>query len=275
MGDPPLVVGITYLNARPLLAGLEAGIAAPFAYRFERAEPAACAARLAAGAAVAALVPVASLPSLAGVQIGEGLGVACRGRVTSVLLLSRVPLERIATLAAHRASRTSVSLARLLLAERFGVRPRLVCADPPLTAMLEQADAGVIIGDPAMREGPRTGLLMLDLGAAWHEWTGLPFVFAVWAVAPSAPAETPELLERSYEHACAHWHELLPQWAAAHGHPQSIVRDYLERTLHFRLDARDRAGMAEFLSRAAAAGVLPPQTPGGGEAVTNPLDTYS
>lgn len=261
-GEPPVVAGIAYLNARPLLAGLEAGIPAPFTYRFERAEPGACATRLAAGAAVAALVPVATLPSLGQVHVDEHLGVACRGRVTSVLLLSRVPLERIATLAVHRASRSSVSLARLLLAERYGVRPRLVHADPPLVNMLERADASVIIGDPALHEGPRTGLLKLDLGEEWHAWTGLPFVFAVWAVTPSAPAGIADLLERSHQHALSRWQELVPRWARAHGHPEPVVREYLERILHFRLDERDRAGMAEFLARAKAACVLPTDVAG-------------
>ena len=84
--DPARIVGVQYLNARPLLAGLEAGIAAPFSYAFSTAEPAVCADSLAAGSAVAGLVPVASLPHLTAVHALPGLGIAARGAVLSVLL---------------------------------------------------------------------------------------------------------------------------------------------------------------------------------------------
>ncbi|HPW54337.1 MAG: menaquinone biosynthesis protein [Thermoanaerobaculaceae bacterium] len=257
MPEPVGVAGIAYLNARPLLAGLEAGIDAPFSYRFESAEPGTCAQRLASGAVGAALVPVASLPSLPGVQVHSGLGVACRGAVTSVLLISKVPPERVATLAIHRASRSAVTLARLLLTEKFGVRPHLVTVDPPLANMLANADATVIIGDPAMRVAGQTGLCELDLAAAWNDWTGLPFVFAVWALSPVAPTTTSDLLVASHAHARAHWEELLTRWAQAHGRTIAEVRTYLEQILHFELNDADRAGMAEFLRRAATADVLP------------------
>lgn len=123
--------------------------------------------------------------------------------------------------------------------------------------MLEHADATVIIGDPAMRVAGQTGLCELDLAAAWHDWTGLPFVFAVWALSPAAPAAVSDLLVASHAHARAHWDELLASWARAHSHPEPAVRSYLEQVLHFELDERDRAGMSEFLRRARAAGVLP------------------
>ncbi len=251
------IVGVQFLNARPLLAGLEAGIPAPFPYRFGVAEPSACAERLAAGESVAGLVPVAALPTMPAVQACSELGVACHHEVTSVLLLSRVPLEEIRTLAAHTASRTSVTLARLLLAERWGAHPELVPARPPLPAMLERADAAVIIGDPALAVHGRSGLLEVDLAGAWAEWTGLPFVFAVWGVRSGAPEGLAELLMRSLEFAEANWEELLPAWASSHRVPLAEARRYLERTLHHRLGQDERAGMEAFLARAAAAGLLP------------------
>ena len=183
--EPVSIVGVHFLNARPLLAGLEAGITAPFPYRFETAEPSECADRLAPGEAVAGLVPVAALPCLPGRAAPcRGLGVAAAaGGRRSVLLVSRVPLGEVRTLAAHTASRTSVTLARLLLAERWGVRPRIVPARPPLEAMLAAADAAVMIGDPALaRAAAGPGSSRSTWRRAWVEWTGLPFVFAVWGV---------------------------------------------------------------------------------------------
>jgi chorismate dehydratase len=255
--EPVSIVGVRFLNARPLLAGLEAGLQASFAYSFSAAEPAECAERLGAGDAVAGLVPAAALPFLPGVRALPTLGVAARQEVRSVLLISRVPLSDVRTLAAHAASRSSVALARLLLAERWGVRPRIVEARPPLEAMLAGADAAVLIGDPALHVQGRTGLQEIDLAATWVEWTGLPFVFAVWGVRPSAPAAIAALLEGSLAYARGRWQELVPQWAEAHGVERSETKRYLEDTLTYTLGEAEREGLQEFLRRAASAGVLP------------------
>lgn len=252
------IVGIRFLNARPLLAGLEAGLPAPFSYRLTTAEPAECAEQLRSVRTAAGLVPVAALPSLPDVRALPGLGIAARGEVGSVLLVSRVPLEEIRTLAAHTASRTSVALARLLLAERWGVRPRVVPFRPPVEAMLAEAEAAIVIGDPALHVRGRSGHREVDLAAAWVEWTGLPFVFAVWGVRSTAPAGLEALLEASLAYAREHWQDLVPRWAEAHGVGREEARRYLEENLTYQLGEREREGLEEFLGRAAAAGVLPP-----------------
>lgn len=251
------ILGVSFLNARPLLAGLEAGIPAPFGYRFETAEPSVCADRLAAGDAVAGLVPVAALPGIPEVFALPDLGIAARREARSVLLVARTPLSKIRTLAAHTASRTSVALAQLLLDERWGVRPAVVQARPPLAAMLVAADAAVLIGDPALHAHGRTGLEEVDLAAAWVEWTGLPFVFAVWGVRSTMPEGLGRLLEVSYGYALTHWSELVPKWAEAHGVSDEETRAYLGETLTYRLGENEREGVRVFLRRAAAAGVLP------------------
>jgi chorismate dehydratase len=257
VSEPVRVVGVKFLNARPLLAGLEAGIPAPFPYGFEGAEPSVCADRLAAGEASVGLVPVAALPVMPNVRAVPSFGVSAHHEVRSVLLISRVPLERVRTLATHTASITSVTLARLLLAERWGSHPQLVSRRPPLERMMEDVDAAVIIGDPAFAVHGRSGLLEVDLARAWSEWSGLPFVFAIWGVGPAAPAGIEPLLERSLEYAENHWNDLLPRWAQAHRVGVAEAREYLEDTLKFRLGETERAGMQEFLRRAAGAGLLP------------------
>ena len=262
MTEEIAIVGVRFLNARPLLAGLEASLPAPFAYRFSTAEPSECAEQLGGGGAIAGLVPTAALPYLPGVRALPALGVAARREVRSVLLISRVPLENVRTLAAHAASRSSVALARLLLAERWGVRPRVVEARPPLEGMLAGADAAVLIGDPALHVQGRTGLDEIDLAAAWVEWTGLPFVFAVWGVRPAAPAGVGELLAGSLAYAREHWQDLLPRWAEAHGVDREQTRRYLGETLTYTFGEAEREGLQEFLRRAAAAGVLPPRWEG-------------
>lgn len=251
------IVGVRFLNARPLLAGLEAGIAAPFPFAFSTAEPSVCADALAAGRAAAGLIPVAALPGLPTTQALPDLGVAARHEVTSVLLVTRVPLARVRVLAAHTASRTSVTLARLLLAERWGARPTVVPARPPLEAMLSEADAAVIIGDPALAVHGRTGFDEIDLAAAWVEWSGLPFVFAVWGLREEAPAGMATLLGESLAYAERHWQELLPHWSAMHAVGVAQTERYLTEALVHRLGPAERAGMDEFLSRAAVSGLLP------------------
>ncbi|NWG00102.1 MAG: menaquinone biosynthesis protein [Thermoanaerobaculaceae bacterium] len=257
LGEPLSILGIRYLNARPLLAGLEEGIEAPFPYRFATAEPADCAETLATGRAAAALVPVAALPRLARARVVTSLGVACRGQVTSVLLVTTVPPGKIRRLAAHTASITSVALARLLLAERWHTWPTVVSARPPLASMLAQADAAVLIGDPALSTVGNSGCEEIDLGLAWQEWTGLPFVFAVWGVRRDAPPAVDALLHASLACAEANWERLLPAWAAAHAQEVHRVRAYLQERLHFRLDAEDLQAVDEFLRRAGDAGLLP------------------
>ena len=111
----------------------------------------------------------------------RGTGIACHGPVRSILLISKVPFNRIRTLATDAASRTSVMLARVILAEKYGVEPKLISRPADLAAMLGEADAALLIGDPALRLDPATlPFETLDLGAEWTSMTGLPMVFAVW-----------------------------------------------------------------------------------------------
>jgi chorismate dehydratase len=115
------------------------------------------------------------------------IAVGCDGPVMSCVIVSQVPLDRLdgARVALGSTSRTSVRLAQLLLAEQVGVRPSYYTCPPDLPLMMQEAEAAVLIGDAALRanlhEGPKLGLDVHDLGAMWKEWTGLPFVFAVWA----------------------------------------------------------------------------------------------
>lgn len=254
---PVSIVGVKFLNARPLLAGLEAGLEAPVPYTFSVAEPAHCAELLRQGSAQVGLVPVGALPQLPGVVAYPHLGIAARCETTSVLLVSRVPLPEVRVLAAHTASRTSVVLARLLLKARYGVDPQVIPAVPPVESMLDGADAAVVIGDPAMAVDGSAGLYRCDLAAEWLAWRGKPFVFAVWGMLPTLSKEIPALLQASYVYACQHWDELLPRWAETHGESLARTREYLEQRLHFHLGEEERSAVEEFLQLAAEGGLLP------------------
>ena len=253
---PTRIVGVSYLNARPLLAGLEAGIPAPFPYEFTVAEPSACAELLGSGTAQVGLVPLAALPALPQVWAYPHLGIAAAGETTSVLLVAKVPLPEVRVLAAHTASRTSVVLARLLLAALHGAYPRVVPAAPPVAAMLARADAAVIIGDAAMACQSPSGFSSYDLAAMWQRWQRLPFVFALWGVAEAAPPGTTELLEASYAYGRERWEALLPRWAQEHGTELPRTRKYLQSRLRFKLGGQERQAVKQFLALAENFGFL-------------------
>lgn len=114
-----------------------------------------------------------------GYAIAPGISISSLGAVDSVRLFSKVPLPEIRTLALDESSMTSNHLALLLLAKKYGCRPAAATMPPDLTRMLSNKDAAVLIGDLGM-ESDGDGLTVLDLGAAWNELSGLPFVWAVW-----------------------------------------------------------------------------------------------
>ncbi|MBZ3907241.1 menaquinone biosynthetic enzyme MqnA/MqnD family protein [Streptomyces griseiscabiei] len=133
------------------------------------------------------------------------IAVGCDGPVMSCVIVSQVPLERLdgARVALGSTSRTSVRLAQLLLAESVGVRPSYYTCPPDLPLMMQEAEAAVLIGDAALRanllDGPNLGLQVHDLGAMWKAWTGLPFVFAVWAARRDYLEREPEVTRKVHE----------------------------------------------------------------------------
>lgn len=254
---PVAIVGVRFLNARPLLAGLEAAIPYPVPYTFATAEPASCAEFLAKGEAQVSLVPVASLATLNEVKAHSHFGVVADRETTSVLLISKVPWPEIRVLAAHTASKTSVVLARLLLLAKGGAKPKVVPAAPPVEKMLQQADAAVIIGDSALTCPVIPGVTRWDLAAEWMRWQGLPFVFAVWGLRPGVDAGIGQLLGASLAYARAHWEQLLPVWASQHGMEVERTREYLEHRLRYQLGEEERRAVEEFLRLSQEYGLLP------------------
>ena len=147
------------------------------------------------------------------------------------------PAGQIRTLAADASSRTSVALARIVLARRYGVEPVVVACPPDLAGMLEEADSALIIGDPALRIDPETTPFhVYDLGREWTEMTGLPMVFAVWA----GPREfvTPQVaavFQASCTYGLRSLERIVGEEAAARGFATDLVRRYLGSHIVFEL----------------------------------------
>jgi predicted solute-binding protein len=240
------VSAVSYLNTWPLvwgfLHGPQQGL---FDFRFDL--PAACAAAVGDGAADVGLVPCAELDRL-GLDFLPDLGIACEGAVRSILLISPRPFETIRTVAADSSSRTSVALARILLAERYGVTPLIVPHAPTLDSMLAEYVAALIIGDPALHLDPAAlSYHTLDLGAEWVAWSGLPMVFAVWAGRRKfLTREVGGAFRAAYEWGRAHTEEMITRASRERGFREDVARDYLTRRIVYELSAKHLEGLATF-----------------------------
>jgi len=267
----PRVCAVSYLNTTPLVWGMLHGPQRGL-FDLEFQVPSACADRMASGAADIGIVPSFEL-TRQDLEILPGAGIACRGPVRSILLVSSCAAGKIATLAADTSSRTSVQLARVILEERYGAEPELIPMAPDLESMLRAADAALIIGDPALRiEATRLPYHVYDLGAEWVDLTGLPMVFAVWAGRKGvATAEVVEAFQESCRYGRGHLEEIIVSESARREFPQALVRDYLTRHIVHELEARDYEGMELFLKKAAGMPAAAAGGPAGGARRVRPV----
>ncbi len=202
-------------------------------------------------------------------RILPDLVIGSDGPVQSIIVESDRPLDALddAEVAVPTASATSVVLLRILLETRFGLRPRYRWFDQAMEPdpLAAGAAAALRIGDVALRREPGPGRRATDLGAAWNDWTGLPFAFAVWQAA-GEPTADPELerlhallLEsRAYFHARVS--ELARRHASTFGLPPARLERYWQ-SLTYDLDERMRRGLAHFYECAAALGEAPARLP--------------
>ncbi|MEY9850058.1 chorismate dehydratase [Streptacidiphilus sp. BW17] len=190
------------------------------------------------------------------------IAVGSDGPVMSCLIVTELPLEELdgRRVALGSTSRTSVRLAQLLLAERFGVQPEYYTCPPDLSSMMQEADAAVLIGDAALRaslhDAPRLGLQVHDLGAMWKEWTGLPFVFAVFAARREYLARNPEVVGEvhrmfleSRDLSMEEIDKVCEQTARWEAFDAATLRRYYTGALDFSFGERQLTGMREFASR--------------------------
>ena len=253
----PLRIGIVhYVNSRPLSRGLLRGEPGG-SLVCELLPPAVIADRLRDGSLDVGLVPSIELARIPGLAVAPGLAIAATHEVRSVLLVSKVPVGEIRSVALDENSRTSAALVRILLAERYGLDPEYRPARAELDQRLAGSDAALLIGDPALCV-PREGYVVLDLAGEWLELTGLPFVFAVWAVRAGLAAEgLGATLGASLARGLAELDAIVAEAAVETGLSPAVLRDYYRRNLSYTMGPAEQAGLAEFLRRAAARGLAP------------------
>ncbi len=256
---PPLRIGVVaYINSRPLARGLERW-KDDGRFVLVYLSPAKLADELAAGRLDVGLLPSVELLRIPDLSVVPGLAIAATREVRSVLLVSKVPIREIRRVALDRNSRTSAALVKIVLAERYGIAPETSPAAPELERMLETADAALVIGDPALRID-RSRYVVLDLAGEWFELTGLPFVFAVWAVRKDVDAAAiADLLRSSFELGRREMSEIIAETARESGLQAAVVGDYFERNLRFEMTDAERDGLSAFLRRAASSSASGPE----------------
>jgi chorismate dehydratase len=238
------VGAVAYLNSKPLVERLTA-----FAPNVELSLdlPSRLADQLAAGAIDVGLIPVAEYFRGDNYSFVPNVAVGSRGPVLSVTLFSKVPWREICSVALDEGSRTSAALTQILLRKRYGVRPEI--EQLPIDASPDEldTDAVLLIGDRAMRACLPGFRYAYDLGEEWTDWTGLPMVFAVWAVRAGIElGDAATAFKRAKEYGLAHAGEIAAREAPLLGLDAGFCRRYLSNVIRYDLGPAELAGMRKF-----------------------------
>jgi chorismate dehydratase len=279
---------VEYLNTAPLVWGLTDG---PLVGKYDLSFtlPSLCAEALRAGEADIAIIPAIEYQRIEGLVVLPDMAVAARGEVRSILVIARKPIELARRLALDTSSRSSVALVKLLCRNYWGISPEFIPAAPDPSAMLAQADAALVIGDPALRiaikldqlsQKQPTGefccggdpsdqavpgvdtLFVYDVAHQWREMTARPCVLAIWAA--RREAVTPEVVAdflASKEYGLARITEIAEGAALKLDLPARPLESYLRNNIDFSLDAENLAGLELYYQQCAEAGIIPQAHP--------------
>lgn len=260
---PLRISAISYLNTAPLMWDFEHGPARP-EFSISYTIPSSCAANLQEGSADIGIIPAAAYTTIPNLHVLPGVAIASRRAVRSILLVSRMPLEMVQTVALDSSSLTSVALTKVLFAKWWGGGRSFSGMEPNIDQMLRAHDAGLLIGDPALHID-RSKYITYDLAEEWIRLTGKPFVFAFWAVRQEALTDVPSDIDLANVFRQSRDHGLLPnslnqiarQWAPRLGLSEQDIKRYLTENIHYYLDAECIEGMNLFFRYAHECRALP------------------
>jgi len=240
---------VSYLNSRPLIEGL--GSLLPSA-NLVLDYPSRLADSLAAGRLDVALIPSIEYFRQPGYEVVSDACVAARGEVLSVKLYCRVHPGAIRRLALDEGSRTSAALTKVILADRYGVIPETEPLRMESTTLDSTADAVLLIGDRAMHNPAESFVEVMDLGQVWYEWTGLPFVFAMWVARQDVNTDgVDDALSHARDLGLERIAEIAAEEAPRLGLAESVALNYLTKNLHYHLTSAERSGLKLFCELAA------------------------
>ncbi|MGB7925327.1 MAG: menaquinone biosynthesis protein [Pyrinomonadaceae bacterium] len=258
----PRVAASSYLNTAPLIWSFIEGSRQRDVRLLTDTAPARCGELLARGEVEAALVPVIEYHRIPEIAVVPGVCVGSRSRVRSVVIATRgAELKEVRSCALDTSSRTSAALIRVIFREFLGFEPQWQPAAPHLDAMLDAADAALMIGDPAMTFA-RENLRVYDLASLWREHTGLGFVFAMWMARIDAAERVGAVdFMGARDEGLEHVEEIIELNEVALGLPRAELRAYLLENISFSLDDEMRAGLDLFYRLAHRHGIIPDARP--------------
>jgi chorismate dehydratase len=264
---PLRISAISYLNTAPLMWDFEhadAGRGFDISYTL----PSACARALQSGTADIGIIPVAAYAQIPGLTVIPDVAIASHRPVRSILLVSKVPVEEIRTVALDTSSMTSVALTKVLFEKWLGGGREFTSMAPQIEQMLAMHDAGLLIGDPALQVD-RSRYFTLDLAEEWIRYTGKPFVFAFWAIRRDGLSEADpsldlaSIFQQSRDHGLQFpsLDHIAREWSARLGTSEKEVQAYLTENIYYYLDQPCLDGLQLFYRYAAETGVLPAAPP--------------
>lgn len=272
---------VQYLNTAPLVWGFTNG---PFVGKYDLSftVPSQCAEALRSGAADVAIIPAIEYQRIPDLVVLPDLAIASQNRVRSLLIVAKKPIEQVGSFALDRSSRSTQALTRILASEHWKINPDFFEAEPDLRAMLENADAALLIGDPALRisiaiekrstisphgravcHAATLGIAtaeifhVYDVVGEWRKWASLPAVLAVWAARPEVI--TPEVLAdfaASRDFGLTQIAAISLQAASELELPQQTLESYLRHNIDFSLDEENRRGLERYFQEAARLGLI-------------------
>ena len=252
----PKVSVIQYLNSVPLAWGMLHG-QQQGKHELAFTTPAKCADAVRQRKADIGIIPSIEYQRLDHMQVLSGISIASKSEVKSVLLLSKVPIEKIQSVAVDNSSRTSAALLRILMRKFYSRWVNVTPAAPRPEEMLKRADAALVIGDPALTYDGQVPEIY-DLAAEWNKFTGLPFVFALWVGHEEANlAKLRKDFEDSRDFGLAHVDDIAAEYAPKLKMQPAGVKVYLTENIDYSLDEENRKGLRLFYKLAREAGIIP------------------
>ena len=283
---------VEFLNTAPLVWGFTDG---PLQGRYDLSftVPSVCAEALRSGQVDVAIIPAIEYQRMDGMVVLPEMAVAAKGEVRSILVLAKKPIEQARRIALDTNSRSSVALTRLLCKNFWRIEPEFIDAAPDAAAMLAEADAALVIGDPALRIRLKVGalaakapdakgccssdlasdmddvpvpgvdtLFVYDVADEWRQMTGKPCVLAIWV--GRRELITPEVVAdfmASKEYGLARIGEIAEAASLKLDLPPRELEIYLRDNIDFSLDAANLEGLELYFRQAAAAGLIPRAKP--------------
>lgn len=235
---------MNYLNTKPLLHGIRHH-AVMSQVEIVEDYPARIADMLLQDEIDLGLVPVAITHRMEEWHVIGSHCIGCDGEVASVCIFSEVPLEEVKELLLDYQSRTSAMLAQVLLRDHWKLSPKIInAAGEDFRSTIQGTTAGLVIGDRALIQRQQSKYIY-DLGTAWKEHTGLPFVFAAWI--SNKPLD--EAFCREFDEANAEGLKKMDEIVQKMDFPAYDMKRYFSENIRFRLDERAREGMLAFLNK--------------------------